>query len=114
MNETKKSNEKSSNPPNPTLEASFISKFTFWWTRHIIRKGYSQPLNESDIYENHPDFDSSRITHKFTNLWEEELKTSNPSVLRIIYKGYGMSIIFFGLLFQLTETVGSSASFVKT
>ncbi|KAL5283205.1 ABCC4.2 family protein [Megaselia abdita] len=106
MNETKKSNEKSSNPPNPTLEASFISKFTFWWTRHIIRKGYSQPLNESDIYENHPDFDSSRITHKFTNLWEEELKTSNPSVLRIIYKGYGMSIIFFGLLFQLTETVG--------
>lgn len=63
------------------------------------------PFTEKDFYKHNPNLDSERLTEKFDLLWAEELKSPNPSVLRIIIKAYGWYVFLWGLAFALMETV---------
>lgn len=67
---------------NPHNDASRISKMGFWWIRDLYRTGLKRPITEDDIYEPLEDHESVKIADKFAELWQNELKRKNPSVLR--------------------------------
>jgi hypothetical protein len=39
----------------------------------------------------------------FENLWNEELKKENPSLLRVLFKTHILKIILVGVLFSVIE-----------
>ncbi|KAL5284718.1 ABCC4.2 family protein [Megaselia abdita] len=90
--------------PNPIMEASFISKLSFWWTIPLFKKGQRRPLEEKDLYETKPSMRSFGLTENFSHLWDEELLEESPSIVRLIFKAYGWNIMIVDLFFSLTET----------
>lgn len=98
-----------SKPENPQAKASRFSKMTFWWLIGLYRKGLKETIKEDDIYETLKQHESDKIAVKFTNLWEDEMKQKNPSVLRMFYRAYGFPVLSIGLIFSITETLNRCA-----
>lgn len=91
-------------PINPHKNASRLSKMTYWWCRDLYKVGLKRPITDEDVYETIGHHESKRIANRFTNLWEQELKKSNPSTLSLFFNAYGWKIAIFGLLFSITES----------
>lgn len=94
---------------NPHNEANRLSKMSFWWLRSLYKTGLTRPITEDDIYETLKDHESEKIANKFTQLWTNEMKKKNPSVLRMFYNAYGFSAISIGLMFSIVETLNRCA-----
>lgn len=73
--------------------------------KDLFRRGLKGPLEDEELYQHRKDLDSDRVTEKFCRLWEEECKTKNPNVVRMIVKAYGSLFIPLGILYSLCETV---------
>lgn len=73
--------------------------------RDLFKRGLQGPLTDEELYQHRKTLDSERVTSKFSELWEDEKKRSNPSVLRMIWRSYGTVFMPLGLAFSLTETV---------
>lgn len=71
----------------------------------IFKLGLKRPIEENDIYEALPEHQSSKLSEKFTKLWDDELKRSKPSVLRLLLRGFGWHCIGGGLLYCVAEAV---------
>jgi hypothetical protein len=91
-------------PINPHNNASRLSKMSYWWCRDLYKVGLKRPITDEDVYETIGHHESERISQRFTKLWEQELKSSNPSTLRMFFNAYGWKITIFGLLFSITES----------
>ncbi|CAO1316194.1 unnamed protein product [Diamesa serratosioi] len=94
---------------NPQRSASRVSRMSFWYLRGLFQMGTSRSITEEDIYENLDEHKYDPLVEKFSVLWEEELKTKDPSVLRMFMKAYGFMTIGLGLLFSVIETVNRCA-----
>ncbi|XP_017844947.1 multidrug resistance-associated protein 4 [Drosophila busckii] len=86
MNRTRK---KVIRAKNPYTDANLFSRWSFWWTRDLFKRGLEAPLTEEDLYQNRKTLDSERLTKQFSTLWNDELKRSNPSVVRVLWRAYG-------------------------
>jgi ATP-binding cassette, subfamily C (CFTR/MRP), member 4 len=98
-------NEKETRKPNPHNDANRLSKMTWWYLRDLYKVGYSRPITQDDIYQTIQHHESQRIGERFTNLWNQELKTQNPSIIRLFYNAYGPSVLTLGILFSISETI---------
>lgn len=98
-------NEKETRKPNPHTKANRFSKMTWWYMRELYKTGYSRPITSDDIYQTIHHHESERISEKFTKLWDQELQSRNPSVIRMFYNAYGASVLSLGILFSISETV---------
>jgi ATP-binding cassette, subfamily C (CFTR/MRP), member 4 len=96
-------------PSDPHKDASRISKMSFWYTRKLYQNGLSRPILPEDVYETSNSHESNRIAEKFSDLWKQELKTKNPSVLRMFYNAYGGPMLLIGFLFSIVETINRCA-----
>ncbi|XP_017023787.2 probable multidrug resistance-associated protein lethal(2)03659 [Drosophila kikkawai] len=105
MNRTRK---KVVRPKNPYTEASFFSQWSFWWMRDLFKRGLKGPLTDEELYQHRKTLDSERVTNKFAELWDDELKRDDPSVVRMILRAYGKIFVPLGLAFSLAETVCKS------
>lgn len=92
-------------PINPHSNASRLSKMSYWWCRDLYKIGLSRPIKDEDVYETLGPHESERISKKFIKLWNQELKSSNPSTLRMFFNAYGWSVMIFGLLFSVCESL---------
>ncbi|XP_055381053.1 probable multidrug resistance-associated protein lethal(2)03659 [Condylostylus longicornis] len=101
----KRANISAKKERNPILLANFISRWTFWWLRELFRKGFNRPLKEEELYEHIPSLDCETVAQKFANLWEDELKRKNPSIIRVIFCAFGKSFIIYALLLDLLKFV---------
>ncbi|XP_052061601.1 multidrug resistance-associated protein 1-like [Mytilus californianus] len=54
------------------VEASFLSRLTFWWMTGLIIIGYKKPLEEADISELHPRDKSDVVIPTFDEAWKKE------------------------------------------
>lgn len=90
---------------NPHDEANRVSKMTWFWLRDLYKTGYNRPITEDDIFKTKSHHESERIAKRFTEIWNEELKSGKPNVFRLLYKAYGKPILIWGILFSISETL---------
>lgn len=72
--------------------------------KDIFKLGLKGSISPEEIYRPKSALESKIITTKFVELWSEELKNEQPSVLRVIFKNYGCSLVVLGALFSIVET----------
>lgn len=96
---------KQSQNANPHVEANRLSKMTWWWIRDLYKTGYRRPITETDIYQTISHHKSERVGARFRELWNQELESGDPSVLRLHYRAYGKPILIWGMLFSVSETL---------
>lgn len=72
--------------------------------KDIFKLGLKGSISPEEIYRPKSALESKIITSKFVELWSEELKNEQPSVLRVIFKNYGFSLVVLGALFSIVET----------
>jgi hypothetical protein len=84
-------------PPNPLLNASFLSKMFFTWPYPILKLGLERPLEEKDLSDV-AEVDSSlyNLRH-FNKIWAEEqkIRPENPSLPLALLKDFHHSTWYF-------------------
>ncbi|XP_030562712.1 probable multidrug resistance-associated protein lethal(2)03659 [Drosophila novamexicana] len=91
-------------PKNPYTNANLFSQWSFWWMRDLFKRGLQGPLTDEELYQHRKTLDSERVTSKFSDLWEDEKKRSNPSVVRMIFRAYGSVFMPLGIAFSMVES----------
>ncbi|CAC5389793.1 ABCC1 [Mytilus coruscus] len=56
------------------VQASFLSRITYWWMNGLIVTGYKKDLEETDIADLHPRDKSDQVVPNFEKVWKKELK----------------------------------------
>uniref|UniRef100_A0A8C9HNR9 Cystic fibrosis transmembrane conductance regulator n=1 Tax=Piliocolobus tephrosceles TaxID=591936 RepID=A0A8C9HNR9_9PRIM len=89
---------------SPLEKASVVSKLFFSWTRPILRKGYRQRLESSDIYQI-PSADSADyLSEKLEREWDRELASKkNPKLINALRRCFFWRFMFYGILLYLGE-----------
>ncbi|XP_027621726.1 cystic fibrosis transmembrane conductance regulator [Tupaia chinensis] len=89
---------------SPLERASVISKLFFSWTRPILKKGYRQRLELSDIYQI-PSADSAdNLSEKLEREWDRELASKkNPKLINALRRCFFWRFTFYGILLYLGE-----------
>lgn len=72
--------------------------------KDLFKLGLKGSISPEEIYKPKSALESKTITTKFVELWSEELKNKHPSVLKVIFKNYGGSLVILGALFSVVET----------
>lgn len=67
--------------------------------------GLKRAIEEDDIYAVTNDMQSEQNTNAFVQLWDLELKKTNPSIFRVMLKLYGPKVLPVGILFSIGETI---------
>lgn len=91
-------------PLNPHTNASRLSKMSFWWCRNLYKIGLKRAITDEDVYETLTSHESEKIAKKFIKLWNDELKKTNPSTLRMFFNAYGWPVMILGILFSICES----------
>lgn len=81
--------------------------------KDVFKLGTKGPITPDEIYKPKSNLESRRITEKFVELWSEELKKKNPSVLRVVFKIYGFPLLSLGILFSILESSMRSVKLKK-
>ncbi|XP_019510308.1 PREDICTED: cystic fibrosis transmembrane conductance regulator [Hipposideros armiger] len=95
---------------SPLEKASVFSKVFFSWTTPILKKGYRQRLELSDIYQI-PSADSAdNLSEKLEREWDRELASKkNPKLINALRRCFFWKFMFYGILLYL----GVRISFVN-
>uniref|UniRef100_A0A8C9TYH6 Cystic fibrosis transmembrane conductance regulator n=1 Tax=Scleropages formosus TaxID=113540 RepID=A0A8C9TYH6_SCLFO len=91
---------------SPVEEAGFLSRFFFCWTSPILRKGYKQKLELSDVYKT-PSFDSAdHLSERLEREWDRELASSKkrPRLFRALRRCFFRPFALYGLLLYFGVT----------
>ncbi|OXB56994.1 hypothetical protein ASZ78_017026 [Callipepla squamata] len=94
---------------SPLEKANIFSKLFFRWTKPILRKGYRQRLELSDIYQI-PSADSAdNLSEKLEREWDRELATSKekPKLINALRRCFFWKFMFYGILLYLGEVTKS-------
>lgn len=73
--------------------------------KDLFHRGLKGPLEEEELYQHRKNLDSELVTNEFVQLWKEEKKRKNPSVIRMIIKAYGAIFLPLGVLYSICETI---------
>ncbi|XP_062063448.1 cystic fibrosis transmembrane conductance regulator [Lepus europaeus] len=89
---------------SPLEKAGVLSKLFFSWTRPILRKGYRQRLELSDIYQI-PSADSAdNLSEKLEREWDRELASKKkPKLINALRRCFFWRFMFYGILLYLGE-----------
>ncbi|KAM5206026.1 LOW QUALITY PROTEIN: cystic fibrosis transmembrane conductance regulator [Hipposideros larvatus] len=89
---------------SPLEKASVFSKVFFSWTTPILKKGYRQRLELSDIYQI-PSADSAdNLSEKLEREWDRELASKkNPKLINALRRCFFWKFMFYGILLYLGE-----------
>ncbi|XP_035866733.1 cystic fibrosis transmembrane conductance regulator isoform X3 [Phyllostomus discolor] len=89
---------------SPLEKASVVSKLFFSWTRPILKKGYRQRLELSDIYQI-PSADSAdNLSEILEREWDRELASKkNPKLINALRRCFFWRFMFYGILLYLGE-----------
>ncbi|KAG8439811.1 hypothetical protein GDO86_005830 [Hymenochirus boettgeri] len=86
-----------------------LKKNIFWstksWTKPILRKGYRQRLELSDIYQIHPEDSADNLSERLEREWDRELATSkkDPRLINALKRCFFWKFLFYGILLYLGE-----------
>lgn len=79
----------------------------FWcrWLKPMLSIGLKRSIEQDDIYAVTNDMRSDLNTEQFAKLWDEEVKKSNPSIFRVLFKLHLKKLLPIGILYAIGETV---------
>lgn len=79
---------------------------TFYrWLKDTFKLGYNGTITQDQLYSTINSHDSSVLSKKFSTVWKDELtKKSEPNLLRVILKIYGLKIFLLGLGYAFVNT----------
>ncbi|KAG0238087.1 hypothetical protein BGW42_007641 [Actinomortierella wolfii] len=90
-------------PISPEATANIFSQWSFWWLEGLFRRGYRQPIEESDLFEVLHERKATTLGDKFQTAWEHEQKQADikgrpPSLGRaiasVLWKRYLYALMF--------------------
>lgn len=89
---------------SPVEDANFLSKYFFWWTSPLLRKGFRKKLELSDVYKA-PSFDhADHLSERLEREWDREVVSAKkPRLLRALARCFIWPFIFFGILLYFGE-----------
>ncbi|XP_064175318.1 cystic fibrosis transmembrane conductance regulator-like [Anguilla rostrata] len=90
---------------SPVEDANFLSRYFFCWTSPILRKGYKQKLELSDIYKA-PSFDTAdNLSERLEREWDRELASTKkrPRLFRALARCFFWPFAFYGVLLYFGE-----------
>ncbi|CAG2057728.1 unnamed protein product [Timema podura] len=107
-------NKEEKKRPNPRAEANPLSALLFGWMLKIFWKGYKKDLEMDDLFVPLDEHKSDYLGNKFEKRWNEELSRASkegrqPSLLRVIMRCFGLSLMGYGLILAFLE-IGLRAS----
>uniref|UniRef100_A0A2S2N7M2 Multidrug resistance-associated protein 4 n=1 Tax=Schizaphis graminum TaxID=13262 RepID=A0A2S2N7M2_SCHGA len=96
--------------PNPRAKANIFEVLTFSWILNLFKTGQKKDLETNDLYATLDDDKSSLLGFKFEKIWKNEIanaksRNREPSISRAIFRTFGGSIMFYGLVQMFTETI---------
>uniref|UniRef100_A0A3B5AE82 Cystic fibrosis transmembrane conductance regulator n=1 Tax=Stegastes partitus TaxID=144197 RepID=A0A3B5AE82_9TELE len=90
---------------SPVEDANFLSKFFFWWTSPLLRKGFRKKLELTDVYKA-PSFDlADNLSERLEREWDREVASAKnkPRLMRALARCFFCPFAFFGVLLYLGE-----------
>lgn len=81
------------------------------WLKDIFKLGIKAPITPDDIYKPKTSLESAKIVKTFIKIWSDELKNKNPSMLRLVFRIYGIRLIFWGMLNGISRTLMKSVKY---
>lgn len=76
---------------SPLEDASLFSVITYGWLGGLIRKGFKTGLDIADFWDLRHEESSRTATDRFQAAWTIELRNSNPSLRRALFRAFGKS-----------------------
>ncbi|KAM3869815.1 cystic fibrosis transmembrane conductance regulator [Diretmus argenteus] len=90
---------------SPVEDANFLSKFFFWWTSPLLRKGFREKLDLTDVYKA-PSFDlADNLSERLEREWDREVVSAKtkPRLMRALSRCFLGPFVFYGILLYLGE-----------
>ncbi|KAM9816177.1 cystic fibrosis transmembrane conductance regulator [Syngnathus typhle] len=90
---------------SPVEDANFLSRFFFWWTSPLLRKGFKKKLDLTDVYKA-PSYDlAGNLSERLEREWDREVVSAKkkPSLMRALARCFLCPFAFFGVLLYLGE-----------
>ena len=95
---------------SPEIDASFLSKITFWWFNSLAILGYKKSLVTSDLYGLNEDDKSNTICSEFDKNWLKQLpkneRSNESNSINFVPDHINESIKKPGVLRTLISTFG--------
>ncbi|XP_053479073.1 cystic fibrosis transmembrane conductance regulator [Ictalurus furcatus] len=90
---------------SPVDDAGFLSRYFFWWTSPIMRKGFRKKLKTSDVYQTPSQDAADVLAERLEKEWDREVISAKkkPSLLRALSRCFIRPFILFGILLYLGE-----------
>ncbi|XP_067906630.1 cystic fibrosis transmembrane conductance regulator isoform X1 [Heterodontus francisci] len=90
---------------SPIEKANAFSKLFFRWPRPILKKGYRQKLELSDIYQIPSSDSADELSEMLEREWDRELATSktNPKLVNALRRCFFWRFLFYGILLYFVE-----------
>lgn len=74
------------------------------WMKDLFKLGMKGPISPDEIYRPKSSLESETNSNKFVEKWSDELKRNSPSILRAIFKIYGVPLLLLGISFSIVES----------
>lgn len=74
------------------------------WLKDFFMLGLKDRVTPDEIFATNKDLLAKENGHMFEKWWDEELERPNPSMMRVLCKGYGWPVMIYSLMFSMTET----------
>uniref|UniRef100_A0A8C1FEL1 Cystic fibrosis transmembrane conductance regulator n=1 Tax=Cyprinus carpio carpio TaxID=630221 RepID=A0A8C1FEL1_CYPCA len=90
---------------SPVEDASCLSKYFFWWTNPIMRKGFREKLRPSDVYQAPSQDAADILADRLKKEWDREVASGRkkPSLLRALARCFIRPFLLFGFLLYIGE-----------
>ncbi|XP_043823514.1 cystic fibrosis transmembrane conductance regulator [Dromiciops gliroides] len=89
---------------SPLEKANVLSKLFFSWTRPILRKGFRQRLELSDIYQIASGNSADHLSEKLEREWDRELASKKkPRLINALRRCFFWRFMFYGIILYLGE-----------
>lgn len=90
---------------NPYENANILSKYFYLWIRDLFKINLNHGFNENDLYLPLKSHECDKLSKKYEILWNDELRNNkNPSLMKILVRGFGRPVIFFGLAVSIIDS----------
>nr|XP_055029295.1 cystic fibrosis transmembrane conductance regulator [Misgurnus anguillicaudatus] len=90
---------------SPVEDANCLSRYFFWWTNPIMRKGFKEKLKASDVYQAPSQDTADVLAERLEKEWDREVASGkkNPSLLRALARCFIRPFLLFGVLLYIGE-----------
>ncbi|XP_067325155.1 cystic fibrosis transmembrane conductance regulator [Anolis sagrei] len=93
---------------SPLEKANVFSKLFFRWTKPILKKGYRQRLELSDIYQIPAADSADNLSEKLEREWDRELASKKkPRLINALRRCFFWRFTFYGIILYLGEVTKS-------